>query len=107
MGKPIGRLNDMYIHLRETPIIVQIDPLLEEVVLHLLTQTYMLHLRTVAMNGLEADQIDIVPEARLFEAGMLEGIIEGGQDLLLADTHQGGRCLSDHHRELDDSPGPL
>lgn len=97
----------MYIHLHETPIIVQIDPLLEEVVLHLHMQTYMLRLRTVAMNGLEADQIDIVPEARPFEVEMLEGIIERGQDLLLVDTHQGGRCLSDHHRELDGSPGLL
>lgn len=107
--KHIGHLNDMHIHLHETPIIVQIDRLLEEAVLHLHIRTYMLRLRTVAMNDPEAKQIDIVPEARPFEVEMSEGTIEGGQDLLLllAPTRQEGICLSDHHNELDDSLGLL
>lgn len=109
--KHIGHLNVMHILLLETPIIVQIDRLLEEAVLHLHIRTYMLRLRTVAMNDPEAKQIDIVPEARPFEVEMSEGTIEGGQDLLflllLAATRQGGICLSDHHNELDDSLGLL
>ena len=101
----------MRIHLHATPIIVQIDRLLEEVALHRHIQTFMLRLRAVAMNGPKADQLDIVPEARPFEVEMLEGAIEGGQDLLLlllVGTRQGGIYLQDrHHHELDDFPGLL
>lgn len=97
----------MHIHLHAIQIIVQIDHLLEEVVLHLHIRIYMLRLRTVVMNVLEPKQLDVVPEARLSEVEMLEGTIEGGQDLLLllAATHQGGISLSDHHHELDIFPG--
>lgn len=100
----------MRIHLHATPVIVQIDRLLEEVALHRHIQTFMLRLRAVAMNGPKADQLDIVPEARPFEAEMLEGAIEGGQDLLLllAGTRQGGIYLQGrHHHVLDDFPGLL
>ena len=97
----------MHIHLHEPRIIVQIDRLLEEVVLHRHIRIYMLRLRTVVMNGLEADQTDIAPEARPFEVEMLEGTIEGGQDLLLAASRQGEICPSDHHHEFDDSLGLL
>lgn len=107
--KRIDHLNDMHIHLHEPRIIVQIDRLFEEVVLHLHIRRYMLRLRTVVMKGLEADQTDIAPEARPFEVEILEGTIEGGQDLLLrlAAFRQGENCPSDHHHELEDSLGLL